>query len=78
VAKMSSESNKKYSVNVGVGSIQCFTLNSADNKVIVAGKTECELITMDERKFLTSSGILKKKLIGSCIMDISWSRLDGK
>jgi hypothetical protein len=53
--------------------INCFTLNNAANRVMVAGKSEWELLTIGENQFI-SNDILSKKMINFRIMDICWSK----
>ena len=69
---VSSKSDTFHS-NIGFP-IQCFTMNKNANKIIVAGKNQCELFDIEEHQFACKSHFnLNRNL---CIMDICWSHLD--
>ncbi|CAF0779751.1 unnamed protein product [Brachionus calyciflorus] len=55
--------------------INSFTLNKDGNRIILAGRSEWELLNIDEDKF-TSKSNLNSNLFNMRITDVEWSRLD--
>lgn len=71
------DNSESFSVDVKY-QIQCFTINNTGDKIIVAGKTQYELYSIDETEFKFMSKLSLHRPDNLCIMDISWSKLDSR